>query len=223
MDDRYLGAFLALKAHKVAGRKLRPFCLRHRLTLEAIGSPCLPGSDRPVTKADLLLAARICASRDPQEALSRPGWRDALTLTVWRLWPVAWMRDLARWVTYLEDSATQPIIGSNRKSATKAKPNRGLDWSLAVVVGLMELGFTEDEAWTMPEGRALHYFFAYAIRGGAELDFWTTEDEAALPRMRQAISADIEKVKALVKAGKIAPPGASKDGPRVRLARPPKA
>lgn len=216
-DKRYLGAFLNLKSHRVAGRVLRPFCLRHRLTLEAIGSPCLPGSDAPVTRADLLLAVRVCSIQDPHSATAGGGLRDALALLKWKLWPASYLRDLAQWVTYLEDCATQPVIGSVRKGPGKGRQgSRGLDWTLAVVVGLMELGFREDEAWEMPEGRALHYFFAYAIRGGAELDFWTAQDEEDLPRMRAAIQADIAKIKALVEAGRLPRPGPAAGGPRRR-------
>lgn len=221
MDQRYLAAFLNLKAHRVAGRKLRPFCLRHRLTLEAIGSPCLPGSERPITKADLLLAIRICSLADPHKATGKAGLRDALTVIKWKVWPASWLRALAAWVTYLEDCATQPRIGtSRRKSPPGAKSpgqsGRGLDWTLAVVVGLMDLGFTEAQAWNMPEGRALHYYFAYAIRGGAELDFWTTEDEEALPRIRGAILEDIDKLKALAEAGKLRLPQPPKKRGRAR-------
>lgn len=219
MDQRYLSAFLSLKAHKVGGRVLRPFCIRHRLTLEAIGSPCLPGSERPITRADLLIALRVCSMDDPHAATARGGFKDAFTLALWKYWLPAYARALRGWVTYLEDCATQPRIGTSRQAGGKNRPRktgRGLDWTLAVVVGLMDLGFTEEEAWTMPEGRALHYYFAYAIRGGADLDFWTTEDEEALPRMRGAIQADIDKVKALVESGKLPKPRPPQKGARAR-------
>lgn len=219
MDERYLRAFLNLKAHKVAGRTLRPFCLRHRLTLEAIGSPCLPGSERPINRSDLLLALRVCSIADPQEAVQAGGLRDWLTLARWILFPASYVRALTAWVTYLEDSATHPIIGTSKKGLSNKRPNRGLDWTLAVIVGLMEVGFSEDEAWNMAEGRALHYYFAQAIRSGAELDFWTSGDDEALPRMREAVKTDIERVKALVKAGKINLPKAP-GRPRARPYRP---
>lgn len=165
------------------------------------------------------MAIRVCSIDDPHKATAGGGFKDALTLAYWRIWSPAFMKALVSWINYLEDCATQPRIGAARKPSGKHHPRkggRGLDWTLAVVVGLMDMGFSEEEAWTMPEGRALHYYFAYLIRTGADLDFWTTEDEVMLPKMHNAIQADIEKIKALAEAGKLPKPRPPQKGARAR-------
>lgn len=191
MDDRYLGAFLCLNSHTVCGRRLKPFSLRHRMVLRAIDSPCLPGCERSMQMKDLILAARVCSIDDPQEAVAGGGLKDAITILLYRHNPVRYARDLAAWVRYLEDIATHPIIGA-RKSE-KAARNRGVDWSLSVVTKLMALGFSEEEAWTMPEGRALFYFYASAIQDGADLEIATTDQEALVPIAREAIAKAIRE------------------------------
>jgi hypothetical protein len=46
----------------------------------------------------------------------------------------------------------------------------------------MKIGFTEAEAWAMPEGRAVFYYTADQIRRGAEVQIMTTEEEEVLNR-----------------------------------------
>ena len=64
--------------HKVLGRRLRPFCLRHCLYLEAIGSPIMRivnGEEVAISRKDLELAVIICsADRDIIAAMKRPNF-----------------------------------------------------------------------------------------------------------------------------------------------------
>ena len=60
----------------------------------------------------------------------------------------------------------------------------------------MEMGFTEEQAWTMPEGRAMYYFFAKAIRDGAELDITTTSMEDRLPEVKAKVMAAVAAAQA---------------------------
>ena len=204
MDDRFLTAFLSLERHKVAGHTLRPFSLRHRLTLEAIESPLLPGSPNAgkATPTDLILAARVCSMPDAFEAVRRSRWLDRFWLVRMTLNPSRYMEQLGRWRGYILDTAQHPIIAS--KTEKEGRRDSGVHWMLSVVCGLKRLGFTEEEAWTMPEGRALFYFYADAIRDGAEVRVVTTEAEAKLPAARAAVEAAVAKAKAAAeaKAGK---------------------
>lgn len=186
--DRYLGAFLNLTKHNVCGYELRPFCLRHRLVLDAIGSPFLPGGSviNP-TPADLVLAARVCATPDPFQAV-RPTFRDGFRIIRLTNSRRRYAREVAAWQAYVMDTAQHPRIGGK---PSPHKRDRGLDWTLSVIVSLMEMGFKEEEAWTMPEGRAMYYFFAKAIREGAELDITTTSMEDRLPEAKAQVEAAI--------------------------------
>lgn len=64
--------------HKVLGRRLKPFCLRHCLYLEAIGSPIMRivnGEEVAISRKDLELAVIICsADRDIIAAMKRPNF-----------------------------------------------------------------------------------------------------------------------------------------------------
>ena len=52
MDARYLQATTVLpRQNKVCGRTLLPFCLRHRVALEAIESPFIDPQNRPHKQA----------------------------------------------------------------------------------------------------------------------------------------------------------------------------
>jgi hypothetical protein len=191
--ERYLGAFLSLNEHTVCGYKLRPFSLRHRQILEAIESPYLPGGNvinpRP---ADLVLAARVCSIPDPFQAVRHTIWDNFRIIRLTnsrRLYAEA----EAAWVAYIRDTATHPRVGGK---PPKHKRDRGLEWPLSVVVALMEMGFTEEQAWTMPEGKALYYYFAKAIREGADLDITTSTMEGRLPEAKAAIANAIAKAQA---------------------------
>lgn len=64
--------------HKVLGRRLKPFCLRHCLYLEVIGSPIMRivnGEEVAISRKDLELAVIICsADRDIIAAMKRPNF-----------------------------------------------------------------------------------------------------------------------------------------------------
>lgn len=196
MDDRFFTAFLSLSRHRVVGYTLKPFSLRHRLTLEAIGSPLAPMSPRAgsTTPADLILAARICSMADPFEATKGGSWWDKVWLTRMMVGQHHFLRQLDLWRLYIADTAQHPEVSAKKKG--NAARDKGVDWKLMVVVSLIEMGFTEDEAWTMPEGRAMFYFYARAIREGAEIDMVTTSAEAKLPAAREAVAKAVERAKA---------------------------
>jgi hypothetical protein len=107
-------------------------------------------------------------------------------------------KELMAWQAYVMDTAQHPRIGGKPSPHRK---DRGLDWTLSVVVSLMEMGFTEEQAWTMPEGRAMYYYFAKAIREGAELDITTTSMEDKLPEAKAMVDAAIAAAKARAGAG----------------------
>lgn len=195
-DDRYYSAFLSLDCHRVCGYRLRPFSLKARLTLEAIGSPLLPGSKDAsrATPADLILAARVCAITNPFEAVKGGRFWDKVWLLRMLGNANVFAAQLIAWRDYLIDTARHPLVAATKEGRNKTPS--GVEWTLAVATSLVELGFTEDEVWTMPEGRAMFYFYAKAIKEGADLRIVTTEFEAELPAKRKAVREAIERAKA---------------------------
>jgi hypothetical protein len=196
-DDRYYSAFLSLDAHTVCGYRLKPFSLKSRLTLEAIGSPLLPGAANSAnaTPADLILAARICSMPSPFLAVKGGRFWDKVWLLRMLASGYRFGQQVLAWRNYITDTARHPLIVSTKETKKATTPS-GVEWTLAVASTLIEMGFTEDDAWTMPEGRAMFYFYAKAIRDGADLRIVTTEFEAELPAKKKAVR------EALAKAGK---------------------
>lgn len=195
-DDRYYSAFLSLDSHTVCGYKLRPFSLKTRLTLEAIKSPLIPGSKtaNQTTPSDLILAARVCAIPDPFVAARGGRFMDKVWLLRMLGGSPMFAAQLMAWRNYLLDTARHPFVAQTKEPKTKTPS--GIEWTLSVASTLIEMGFTEEEAWTMPEGRAMFYFYAKAIREGADLRIVTTEFEAELPERRRAARSAIERAKA---------------------------
>ena len=80
--DRFCEAFGHME-HRVMGRALAVFTLRHRFWLEALGSPLVTGGT--VSLLDLELAARLCAipyinldRRLPRVLARGPRWWEKL-------------------------------------------------------------------------------------------------------------------------------------------------
>ena len=182
---------------------MRPFCLRHRLTLEAVDSPLLPGSPAAgrTTPKDLLLAARICSIADPFKAVNRVGFWDKVWWARMMINPLRFARELVAWRTYLLDTCQHPKVGVKADGPRTAR-DKGVHWSLTVASRLIQMGFTEDEAWTMPEGRAMFYFYADAIRDGAEVEIITTEVDTKIPKAKEAVARAIKQAQEAAQQGR---------------------
>lgn len=91
------------------------------------------------------------------------------------------------------DTGQHPIAAGKQP---KDKRDRGIHWALSVVVSLMGMGFTEDQAWDMPEGRAMFYFYARAIKDGADIDITTTHMQQRLPIARELVMKAVAEANA---------------------------
>lgn len=195
-DDRFYSAFLSLDSHTVCGYRLRPFNLKARLTLEAIKSPLLPGAKNAerTRPSDVILAARVCSMGSPFEAVKGARFWDKVWLLRMLANPYTFGSQLVAWRNYLADTARHPSVVSTK--VQEARTPSGVEWPLAVASSLIEMGFTEDEAWTMPEGRAMFYFYSKSIRDGADIRIVTTDFEEALPKAKAAVAEAIKKAQA---------------------------
>jgi hypothetical protein len=146
--------------------------------LETVGSPLLKQGEE-IRREDLILALRIVATDGYNLDLKSPTWRDYwLNLRLARN-PYLIQFGAIQFAAYLEDYCTGPALWRARGGAGM---DSGIHWTLGVVLGLMKIGFTEAEAWAMPEGRAVFYYTADQIRRGAEVQIMTTEEEEVLNR-----------------------------------------
>lgn len=189
-DDRFLGVFFA-RPRRVLGRLLRPFSMRHRLTLEAIGSPFVnPGSR--ATPVDLILAVRVCSIDDPLEAVSGSSFSDWFAGVKMRRRPGIFEFHAAAFADYIAEFSTPPSLFAEPSGGS----GRGVHWTLTVATALVEAGFEEERVWNMPEGLAVWYYVAGSIRKGAEMEILTTEAEENLPGVEAAIAEAEAKVAA---------------------------
>ncbi len=156
--ETFLEAFVHGE-HFLLGRRLRPFCLRHWLLLEAMESPLLRGG--PVEIADLQLAALVCSTRNDAALRSR-SLRERLWRRVTRLSSVApW---LPKWERYLADYLPLfPMLESPDNGETKTPP-------FLLCAARLLGSFTRDELMNMPLGELLAWGMAKSEAKGHPLD-----------------------------------------------------
>lgn len=165
MDSKLATSFF-LGRHSVYGFALKPFCLLHSLQLEALGSPLLDG--REVTSADLVIAAQVCANHDRFYS----GYSKAL----YRRIRYNFDKELAKFRLYLAESQSSPDLYDAPSEGGRG-PLRA-PWQLAVVTSLIrKTNITLRQAWTMPEGEALWYFYSTREQENGKSDIYSEEDQ----------------------------------------------
>jgi hypothetical protein len=177
MDKRFLAAFTDPTARTlILGRFVSPFCLLHRVKLEAVESPFVrSGKDfRPI---DLLIAVKICAG----EPVGKLTWKDSWYLGRMRASETYFVRQLVRFSEFVMIEAWPKFW----EKKTSQKDTSGIPWPLNVVTALMKHGVTEERAWTMPEAQAIWLNSAIAIANGADMKVFTAEDEALIEQLEK--------------------------------------
>jgi hypothetical protein len=173
MDARYLQATTVLpRQNKVCGRTLRPFCLRHRVALEAIQSPFLDPEKYKFDPVQVVMAARILSTYDKEE-MARP-------LSYIEKLYVARMTMSKKYYSHCVGT----ILGCIKVSLSYPIP-----FPLQCVANLCRNGVSLEEAWTMPEGEAVWMSVASAIYNGAKLEILSTEEEKDLENFDARIEA----------------------------------
>jgi len=177
MDARYLKATTVLPLDvKVCGKRLMPFCLRHRVQLEAIDSPFLDYQKRSFKAVDVIMAVRIMSTLDKVRVGEPMNLREQFYL----IWLNASQDRLARAVGrvlgIMFESCSYPKIWT--KQEKKVKEN--IPWTLACVANNVRHGCSLDEAWTMPEGEAVWMSISHGIYNGSDVQIVSTDDDAML-------------------------------------------
>jgi hypothetical protein len=171
---------------KVCGRNLLPFSLRHRVALEAIGSPVItPG--KACTVSDLLFAVRILSSHELADSRRPTTWYEHYLACKFTVSSEAFAQQLVNLHIYLEAQALWPRFWEKKEKANHG----GIPWHLSIVAGLMRYGCDLEKAWTMPEAEAVWLYIANCKADGARIDLITDEEFDAMARA----SAEIAKTK----------------------------
>jgi len=161
---------------KLLGRFVSPFCLLHRVQLEAAESPLLR-SDAGIRPLDLLVAVKICSG----ERIDKMTWKDS--------WYLGKMTSSEDYFCDQIDRFSQFVLVTAWpkfwEKKAKAAESSGVPWPLSVVSNLIANGIPEERAWRMPECQAIWLNSAFAISKGAKLKVLTTEDEELIETLEK--------------------------------------
>jgi hypothetical protein len=183
-DTRYVEALAHAPRHRVLGRRLRPFCLWHRLQLEYANSPLLTGA--PTTLADLEYAVAVCRTRFGELGVARP------PVGCWRRWAAyirqAWWNvelERAKWTAYAMDYASSPkMMMSRGGSAGESVPD--MDEALVEVAMYRRMtGCSREEPWEMPMGEVAWMNAAFARQKGAKFSIITPLDDEIVEEIKK--------------------------------------
>lgn len=188
MDARYLKATTVLPHQdKVCGRTLRPFCLRHRVALEAIGSPFLNPTNAKFDPVQVVMAARILSTFDKDEMAKPLSWVEKLYIARMAISRKYYSRCIGVILGCIQVSLSYPKFWE--KEDKKGNKTEVIPFPLSCISSLCRNGVGLEEAWTMPEGEAVWMTVANAIYNGAKLEVLSTDEEKELEKFNERIEA----------------------------------
>lgn len=173
MDKRFLQAFLTAKSTILLGKRLYPWCLKHRIQLAALGSPIVNGG--LVTPFDLHVFVKVC-SEEPFSV--SPTIRERLQLR--KLSKASAMMDAIKLSKEHMKLGDWPRFWEKKDAQSDGDGARGVPWALSVIANLVKHGVSHDEAIHLPEAYVLWLSTALGIHDGAKVDILTTEQEVML-------------------------------------------
>jgi hypothetical protein len=189
VDTKFAEAFLNAD-HFVLGQKLLPYCSWHKLQLEVANSPLLLGELAHV--ADLEYAVRVCQTVYPQMVqLPKVDSRWKRFLWFLRIRKYKFAEELRKFSTYLDDFVSGPKLWEKKQAGTK-EPDVDDNFE-AVTYYFKSTGVSEVEAWMMPLGKLRWYNTLFARQDGADIDFWTPDDEVAFQEHVKKREAGIDE------------------------------
>lgn len=179
--ERFCEAF-AHVGHRILGRWLEPFSLRHRFWLEALESPLVTGG--PVTLVDLEMASRVCAipfrklDREVPRMLARgPGWCAKLRFLV-RMFIGRVPAHYAAFQDYFLDHGCPPATHGSAPSGADGKRYESMPGILGLVTALARgSGWDPETIWSLSPGAAEWYLVGIFQHRGVDMRLKTEHDE----------------------------------------------
>lgn len=180
MEKRWIKATTILRPTiKVAGVRLLPFCLRHRVALEALESPAID-TTKLIGPTDLVLAARVLSTHNLDDI--RKPWTIAeqFRIALYNHSPKRFLEEVAKLVTYFEAQSLWPRLWQkDEKPKSVAIP-----WQLTIVAALVRNGYAPETAWTLPESEAIWIYFANCKAEGATVEIISDEEWEAMEKAK---------------------------------------
>jgi hypothetical protein len=177
-DQRFLSAFLTPAVTVILGKKLKPFCLKHRLFLEGIGSPFLE-DQAELTAGDLILALKVCAD----ERIDKPSLQDSWINLKLSLSKPLLARACTAFIKHIDRADAYPRFWERKDQRAGAAST--VPWQLSVACNLIRNGISYQDAFTMPEAKAFWLSAAFSIQQGSKLEFISTDDEDLINHLTQ--------------------------------------
>jgi len=179
VDNRFLRAFRDPSSRTILGKRVFPFCLKHRVRLLSIESPLVTTTEHGITPTDLLIAVKVCA----EESDLRVGFWEEVRLRVYHYQPEKFADEVARFVDHCHLHAWPKYWESSKTS--DSADGVGIPWPLMIVTNLVANGIEEQRAWEMPESQAIWMSTAFSTRAGAKVNLLTTEEEEMMEAIRR--------------------------------------
>jgi len=180
MENRWIKAATLLPPTlKVCGKRLLPFCLRHRVALESINSPVL-NPEAKVTPRDLLFAVRILSTHDMTETRKPMSFKESYLLALYSVNQAKFLSEILKLMTYFNAQSLWPRFWeADNKSAPSSIP-----WPLVVIASLVRNGCSLAEAWSMPESEAVWLHIAHSKANGAKVEVVSDFEWDAMQKYR---------------------------------------
>jgi hypothetical protein len=184
MEKRWIKAATILQPSiEVCGVRLLPFCLRHRVALEAIDSPILSTS-KPVTPAHLVAATKILSAMSVSKMATPATLREMFWVSRMQFSEKILVEEISKLVSYLNQQAFWPRFWEKGGSEGQTNKN-GIPWQLAVIASLTRNGCTLEEAWTMPEAEAIWMHIAHSTALGADVSVMSDVEYEAIQKYKR--------------------------------------
>jgi hypothetical protein len=179
-DSRLLEAYLNAD-HSVAGLRLRPFCARHHVLLDASNSPYLHGG--PIGWPQLDVAASICASRD--WSWRAPGFWARMAMRLSGGWDLR--RHHFKMQLFLRDHWTPPQVWEKAPSGPLGRPaKKTLPAVFSTVAAVVyQTGWSDETVWNMPLAVLEWYAAAFSTFNGSDLDLVTEAERQAMLKAKR--------------------------------------
>jgi hypothetical protein len=185
-DLRFLASCIVPKRTRILGKTLKPFCLKYRLWLEAIGSPFLE-PDKEIEIKDLIIALKVCSG----ESLDRAKFGDYWSAIKLSLFADVRVAAFKAFIDYSMTNPSWPKFYDKNKNSSGS--STGLPWELSVIANLTRNGISYEEALNMPEASAIWLSTAFSIHAGAKLELLTTDDEALIDHLAKLRDEELKQ------------------------------
>lgn len=172
-DQRFLNSHIVPSATYILGYKLKPFCLKHRIWLEAIKSPFME-ADVEISAEALIVALKICAEQE----ISKPSIHDRISWFRLSFTKSTMALTARAFINHISTSGDWPKF--YERSDKSSGDSGTVPWQLSIIANLCKHGISYSDAMQMPEPKAIWLSAAFSIQDGAKLSILSTDDETLI-------------------------------------------